>query len=155
MIIDFLCLKLCDDMKKYALLIGILCVLLCEQLAAQNPVNWTNDQLMQPADLVKMINAKKDVPVIFSVGPAATIPNSKEIGMIKEETNLVKFKEELKKLPRDTKIVVYCGCCPYEHCPNVRPAVATLKELKFTNYYLLDLPHNIRTDWIAKGYPVN
>jgi len=29
-----------------------------------------------------------------------------------------------------------------------------LKSMKFTNYHLLDLPHNIKTDWIAKGYPV-
>jgi len=138
-------------MKK---VIAVLVVLLfVAKTNAQNPVNWSNDQLMQPADLVKIINEKKDVPVIFSVGPAATVPNSKEIGMVREEQNLAKFKEELKKLPRDTKIVVYCGCCPYEHCPNVRPAIQALKDMKFTNYYLLDLPHNIRADWIDKGYP--
>ena len=139
-------------MKK---LIGLmLFVALITKTNAQNPVNWTNDQLMQPAELAKLINAKKNVPIIFSVGPAATIANSKGIGMVKEEGNLRKFKDELKKLPKDTKIVVYCGCCPYEHCPNVRPAIEALKELKFTNYYLLDLPHNIRVDWIDKGFPV-
>ena len=127
----------------------MLFVALITKTNAQNPVNWTNDQLMQPAELAKLINAKKNVPIIFSVGPAATIAN-----MVKEEGNLTKFKDELKKLPKDTKIVVYCGCCPYEHCPNVRPAIEALKELKFTNYYLLDLPHNIRVDWIDKGFPV-
>jgi hypothetical protein len=25
--------------------------------------------------------------------------------------------------------------------------------MKFTNYRLLDLPHNIKKDWIDKGYP--
>jgi hypothetical protein len=25
--------------------------------------------------------------------------------------------------------------------------------MKFTNYHLLNLPHNIKTDWISKGYP--
>jgi hypothetical protein len=50
---------------------------------------------------------------------------------------------------------VYCGCCPYKNCPNARPAIALLKSMKFTNYHLLDLPTNIRTDWIARGYPVN
>jgi len=122
---------------------------------AQVPVNWTNDQLMQPAELAKVIKENKNVPVIFSVGPAASIPDSKGIGMVREETNLEKFKEELKKLAKDTKVVVYCGCCPYEHCPNVRPAIQALKEMKFTNYFLLDLPHNLRTDWIDKGYPVS
>jgi len=109
---------------------------------------------MQPAELAKLIKAKKKVPLIYSVGPAATIPNSKAVGMVKEEANLAKFKEELKKLPKNTKVVVYCGCCPYEHCPNVRPAIQALQDMKFTNYYVLDLPHNIRTDWIDKGYPV-
>jgi len=122
---------------------------------AQVPVNWTNDQLMQPAELAKVIKENKNVPVIFSVGPAASIPDSKGIGMVREEKNLEKFKEELKKLAKDTKVVVYCGCCPYEHCPNVRPAIQALKEMKFTNYFLLDLPHNLRTDWIDKGYPVS
>jgi thiosulfate/3-mercaptopyruvate sulfurtransferase len=28
-----------------------------------------------------------------------------------------------------------------------------LKELKFTHYKLLDLPHNMKTDWLDKGYP--
>jgi hypothetical protein len=25
--------------------------------------------------------------------------------------------------------------------------------MRFTNYKLLDLPHNIKIDWINKGYP--
>ena len=133
----------------------MLTVLVFGICSAQNPVNWTNDQLMQPAELAKLIKENKNVPVIFSVGPAASIPNSKGFGMVREEANLEKFKEELKKLPKDTKVVVYCGCCPYEHCPNVRPAIQALKEMKFTNYFLLDLPHNLRTDWIDKGYPVS
>jgi len=99
------------------------------------------------------LKSNKDVPVIFSIGPGAVIPSSKEIGMIKEADNMNKFKEALSKLPKDTRIVVYCGCCPYEHCPNVRPAIQLMNEMKFTNYKLLDLPHNIRVDWIQKGYP--
>jgi len=122
---------------------------------AQNPVNWTNDQLLQPADLSATLKSNKDLPVIFSIGPGAVIPSSKEIWMIKEADNMNKFKEAWSKLPKDTKIVVYCGCCPYEHCPNVRPAIQLLKELQFTNYKLLDLPHNIKVDWIQKGYPTS
>jgi thiosulfate/3-mercaptopyruvate sulfurtransferase len=67
--------------------------------------------------------------------------------------NLAKFKDSLSTLPPNTNIVIYCGCCPFDHCPNVRPAIALLQQMKFTNYHLLDLPHNIKTDWIAKGYP--
>ena len=125
-----------------------------QYVCAQNPVNWTDEELLQPSQLAATLKSGKDVPVIFSVGPAATIPQSKDIGMIREEKNLESFKAALQKLPKDKSIVVYCGCCPYEHCPNVRPAIQALKDLGFTNYKLLDLPHNIRVDWINKGYPV-
>ena len=125
----------------------------CMQNAnAQNPQNWTSKQLIEPSELAPVLKTK-NAPVIFSIGPAATIPNSIDIGMVKDKANLDKFKKQLGALPKNTKIVVYCGCCPYEHCPNVRPAIDVLKEMKFTNYKLLDLPHNIKTDWIDKGFP--
>jgi hypothetical protein len=73
--------------------------------------------------------------------------------MVKDEKNLAKFQEQISKLPKSTNILIYCGCCPFEHCPDVRPAITLLQRMQFTNYHLLDLPHNIKTDWIAKGYP--
>lgn len=120
---------------------------------AQAPINWTKDQLLSPSDLAKTIAAKKDLPVIYSVGPGALIPSSTAIGMVKEEENLASFKKQLAGLPKNTPVVIYCGCCPFEHCPNVRPAIEALKEAGFTNYKLLDLPHNLKADWIDKGYP--
>ena len=122
---------------------------------AQNPQNWTNDQLIEPSTLVQMLQNENSLPVIFNVGLGAVIPHSIDIGVASKKENLEKFKRELSRLPKDTKIVIYCGCCPFEHCPNVRPAIDILKEMKFTNYQLLNLPTNIRTDWINKGYPVN
>jgi hypothetical protein len=130
-----------------------LLVVSCNNSPAQNPENWSSKQLTEPAELAATIKTNKDLPVIFSVGPGAIIPNSIDIGMVKDEKNLAKFQEELSKLPTSTNVLIYCGCCPYEHCPDVRPAIALLKSMKFTNYHLLDLPHNIKTDWIAKGYP--
>ena len=124
-----------------------------QKVNAQNPVNWTAEQLMQPSELAATLKENKEIPVIISVGPSALIPHSKDIGMIKEKENMKKFKDALAGLSKNTRIVVYCGCCPYEHCPNVRPAVDVLKEMKFTNFKLLDLPHNIKMDWINQGYP--
>jgi hypothetical protein len=126
-----------------------------QRAAAQAPINWTNDQLLQPSDLAATLKDNKEIPLIFSIGPGAIIPHSKDMGMIKEAENMEKFKQELKNLPKDTSIIIYCGCCPYEHCPNVRPAMQLLKDMKFTNYKLLDLPHNIKIDWINKGYPTS
>ena len=121
---------------------------------AQNPESWTSKQLIEPSDLAQVLESGKNLPLIISVGPGAVIPNSVETGMAKEKENLDTLKNKLTGLPKDAKIVIYCGCCPFEHCPNVRPAIAVLKEMKFTNYQLLDLPHNIKADWIDKGFPV-
>ena len=126
----------------------------CRNSLAQNPENWTKDQLIAPSALAKSIYLKQNDATVFSVGPSNIIPNSIDIGMAKDEKNMEKFKEEVDKLPKDAHIIIYCGCCPFEHCPNVRPAIAYLKDQSFTNYYLLNLPHNIKTDWIDKNYPV-
>lgn len=121
----------------------------------QNPVNWTEKQLMQPSELAEAIAAGKDVPLVVSVGPGATIPGSISIGMVNSSEGLEKLKTELMSIQKDKKIVIYCGCCPFEHCPNVRPAIDAAKAMKFTNYYLLNLPNNIKKDWIDKGYPLS
>jgi hypothetical protein len=110
---------------------------------------------VEPADLAAKLKANKDLPIIFSVGPGAIIPHSIDIGMVKDEKNLEKFRDQISKLPKSANIIIYCGCCPFEHCPDVRPAIAMLQSMKFTNYLLLNLPDNIKTDWINKGYPVN
>ena len=124
-----------------------------QQCSAQKPENWTKDQLLEPSVLAKTIESNKDLPMIYCVGPGVVIPNSIDIGVTNDENNLKKFKDSVSNLPRNTNIVIYCGCCPFEHCPNVRPAIALLQQMKFTNYHLLNLPHNIKTDWIQKGYP--
>ncbi|HSV12243.1 MAG TPA: hypothetical protein VLI68_15805 [Hanamia sp.] len=124
-----------------------------QQCSAQKPVNWSPEQLTEPSVLAKTIETNKDLPLIYCVGPGVVIPHSIDIGMTNDEKNLQKFKDSISSLPRNSNIVIYCGCCPFDHCPNVRPAIALLQQMKFTNYHLLDLPHNIKTDWIAKGYP--
>ncbi len=126
----------------------------CHQSNAQKPENWTANQLIEPSALAKTLQSKKDLPVIYCVGPGAIIPHSIDLGMANDSANLERFKEAISRLPKATNIVVYCGCCPFEKCPNIRPAIEVLQKMNFTNYHLLDLPHNIKTDWIAKGFPV-
>ena len=133
----------------------MLILLISDTTWAQNPENWTSRQLIEPSELAQVLQSGKDLPVIISVGPGATIPHSIDIRMVKEQENLKKFKKELSTVPKETKIVIYCGCCPFDHCPNVRPAIAVLKDMKFTTYQLLNLPNNIKADWIDKGYPVS
>ncbi len=115
---------------------------------------WTAKQLMSPAGLAAIIeDPKAKKPVIVCVGPGAIIKGSKDTGPAKEKENLEKLKKLLDQLPTDTDIVIYCGCCPFDHCPNVRPAFSLLNEMKFNNAHLLNLEHNIKTDWVSRGYP--
>jgi thiosulfate/3-mercaptopyruvate sulfurtransferase len=140
--------------KMWITLLSITCILLIKKVDAQAPENWTDKELMQPSQLAQIIQDKKDSIIIISVGPFNTIPNTIRTGMVSEKTGLEKFKEQLSLIKKDTRIVIYCGCCPFIHCPNVRPAIDMLKQQGFTNFYLLNLPDNLRIDWIDKGYPV-
>lgn len=115
---------------------------------------WTESQLLAPSDLAAVIqNPKAKKPVIFCVGPGALVKGSLDMGPAHEKENLEKLRQALSKLPTGTEVVIYCGCCPFEHCPNIRPAFALLNEMKFTHARLLNLEHNIHTDWVMKGYP--
>ena len=118
------------------------------------PEPWTSSQLMAPAELAAVLsnpNGKK--PIVYSVGPGALIKGSIDMGPAHEAENLEKLKQALGKLPRNADIVIYCGCCPFERCPNIRPAFTLLNELKFTQAHLLNIEHNIKADWVSKGYP--
>ena len=115
------------------------------------------EAMLPPADLAKTLAdpaAKK--PLILFVGPEQLfvkhIPGAKNAGEAGEGVEtLVKL---VSSLPRDTDVVIYCGCCPPRNCPNIKPAYAKLLELGFTSVRALDLPQNFRADWREKGYPV-
>jgi thiosulfate/3-mercaptopyruvate sulfurtransferase len=116
---------------------------------------WTEKQLKAPADLAAALNNPKAAKiVIFNVGPIEQIKGATFIGAGSDPDNLKELREKASKLPKDQEIVIYCGCCPFSKCPNVRPAFELLKEMKFTNLKLLNLPSNLNADWIRKGYPM-
>jgi len=50
--------------------------------------------------------------------------------------------------------VLYCGCCPWNRCPNVGPAFSKMREMGFSNVKVLYLADNFGTNWVEKGYPV-
>jgi len=118
-----------------------------------NDEPWTEAQLMNPAELQQRLTDKTmPAPLVLSIGPGAIIKGSEDMGAAHEDSNMTKLKQRLASLPRNTELVIYCGCCPFVHCPNIRPAFAALNELKFTKARLLNIEHNIKTDWISKGY---
>jgi hypothetical protein len=120
------------------------------------PLNpWTAKQLIEPSELAAIISSSNpDKPVIFNIGAVEDIKGAKHIGAVNKTENLERFKKALYGLPKDTRIIIYCGCCPFAKCPNIRPAFSLLTGLGFTNVKLLDLPVNLKTNWQDKGYAV-
>ncbi len=118
------------------------------------PEPWKTSQLIAPADLPPLLsNANEKKPLVYSVGPGALIKGSVDMGPAHEKANLDKLKAALSKMPKNADIIIYCGCCSFDRCPNIGPAFSLLNEMHFTNARLLNLEHNIHTDWVAKGYP--
>jgi hypothetical protein len=109
---------------------------------------------MEPAILAKKLASSEKHPIIFNIGPSGVIKEAIDIGPGQEKANIEKLKNELVKLDKSTEIVVYCGCCPFKNCPNIRPAFEALNIAGLKNSFLLNLSENLRVDWIAKGYPM-
>ena len=121
-------------------------------LDAKKP--WKSSQLIESATLVSQIKNAKSKPLIFNIGVVEDIKGAKHIGGVSKEENLKSFEQALKGVPKSASVVVYCGCCPFDKCPNIRPAFNMLNRMGFTHAKLLNLPTNIKVDWIEKGYPV-
>ena len=125
------------------------------------PEPWSESQTVQPSDLVTELTESKGAakPVVVCVGfrplyMGAHVPGAVFHGAAQSEQGLADLKKWAQELPRTTKLVVYCGCCPLDHCPNIRPAFSALHDMGFANLRVLLLQHDFATDWVEKGYPV-
>jgi hypothetical protein len=117
--------------------------------------NWTQKDLIEPATLAAILaNPKAKQPLIYNIGVVDNIKGAINFGAASEKENLERLRKTLVRLPKTSFLVVYCGCCPFSRCPNIRPAVAMLKSMGFTNGKLLNIPTNLKQNWIEKGYPL-
>ena len=121
---------------------------------------WTAEQTVQPAQLVAELQQEKDphVQVIF-VGPRTLysgghIPGAVFHGPGSSEQGIADLKKYAATLAKNSDVVLYCGCCPLEKCPNLRPSFTALKDTGFARLRVLILPTSFNTDWVEKGYPV-
>lgn len=122
-------------------------------LAQQNDP-WKKEQILPTKDLATTINTNKNIPVILNVGPMDNIKTSIKVGEVNTPEGIEKLKTSVASIPKNKEIVIYCGCCSYANCVNIRPAFKTLQELGYKNIKVLDIPEGYREDWVAKGYPV-
>lgn len=122
---------------------------------------WSKAQVLQPADLrVELEKVKgESAPTIIYVGfrtlfEGGHIPGASFRGTASKEEGLAELKKSVGEMPRNTNLVIYCGCCPFDHCPNIRPAYTALKEMGFSHVRVLVLPTSFAADWVEKGYPM-
>jgi thiosulfate/3-mercaptopyruvate sulfurtransferase len=126
-----------------------------------SPDPWTAAQTVQPADLMKEIGNPKSANhvIVACVGfrplfSGAHVPGAVFHGAASTEPGLADLKRWAQSLPHSANVVLYCGCCPLVHCPNLRPAFIALRDMGFTHLRVLILPTDFATDWIGKGFPV-
>jgi thiosulfate/3-mercaptopyruvate sulfurtransferase len=126
---------------------------------------WIAGQVWHSADLARILanpkaqSLKQTPPQILQVGfevlyKSKHIPGSVYAGPGSKDAGLANLKEAVAALPKDRQIVIYCGCCPWDHCPNIRPAFKMLQSMGFKQIKVLEIPTNFKTDWIDKGFPV-
>ncbi len=117
--------------------------------------------LIQPEALAHLLqSADAHKPLILQVGSHVLFDESHIRGSIyagpgSQSTGLQALQVKVAPLSRKELVVLYCGCCPWSHCPNIAPAFQRMRSLGFTNVKVLYLPNNFGTDWASKGYPVD
>lgn len=128
--------------------------------AADSTRPWTSTDLVSAQQLNSQLpEVKAGKIVLIQVGflmmyKLGHIPGSQYAGPASKPEGLAALEKLISKLPRNQQIVIYCGCCPWDDCPNIRPAFHALKELGFSNFKVLDIPKRLGDDWTAKAFPI-
>lgn len=140
-------------MKTY--LICFVFLFSCINIAIAQEDPWTADQLMKPEVLAQKINQNElDHIKLIHIGFEDMIEGSVDAGPASEADNLTRLKDLLKDVSKEDTIVLYCGCCPMDVCPNIRPAFEYVSNLGYKKLQLLKLETSIKADWLDYDYPV-
>jgi rhodanese-related sulfurtransferase len=99
-------------------------------------------------------------PLVIQVGFAEMymgghIAGSRYAGPASKPEGIDELKKAVAGQPRSREIILYCGCCPWDKCPNIRPAFAALRDAGFRNVKVIMISENLKTDWIDKGFPTD
>jgi rhodanese-related sulfurtransferase len=143
--------------KRFTLLfLFTVCLMSTQAIAQWSPI--APGRLISPEDLAKMRQSGKEKPLMLQVGShmlflQAHISGSEYVGPGANEAGLQQLRKRVESLPRNKFIILYCGCCPWNHCPNVKPADDALHNMGFTNVKVLYIADNFGTNWVDKGYP--
>ena len=133
-------------------------LILVSSYAISQATSIPTSRVINPEDLVKILQSGKEKPLVLQVGShtlfqQAHIPGSEYVGAASTDAGLQQLRKRVDALPRNKSIVLYCGCCPWSHCPNIKPADDAMHAMGFTNVKVLYIADNFGTNWVDKGYP--
>ena len=116
------------------------------------------EAVLQPSDVLALLKSNGK-PVILQVGShvmfgQAHIPEALYAGPGSQPAGIDLLATRVAGLPKDAFILIYCGCCPWNRCPNMGPAYQKLHAMGFTNVKAMYVASNFGDDWVSKGYPV-
>ena len=124
------------------------------------PEPWSAADVLSPEEFARQLAIKQaPQPQIFNVGFAALhrskhIPGALYAGPGSKDAGLEELKKAVAGFQKDRPIVLYCGCCPWDQCPNMKPAFKLLAGMGFTQVKVMKIPTNFAKDWVDKGFPV-
>ena len=121
---------------------------------------WRPTDLIDASTAAAKLKARPaDQPLLLQVGfqalyKSVRVTGAKYAGPGSTAEGIANLEQQVKGVPTDRAILLYCGCCPWEKCPNIRPAFKKLHDLGYTNVQVVKIPTNLHTDWVEPGYPV-
>ncbi|HKT46797.1 MAG TPA: hypothetical protein VJP87_04670 [Candidatus Acidoferrales bacterium] len=127
---------------------------------AKSAEPWSTSDTVSAEQLHReLADEKSPKPAIVYVGfrtlfAGGHIPGATFHGTASKPDGLEELKKWAGSLPRTADVVIYCGCCPFEKCPNIRPAYTALHEVGFRKLRVLVLPTSFAVDWAGKGYAI-
>lgn len=145
------------------LAVAVLVTVLAAQSGGQAPGSPElppgGTELIQPEELSNALQSRRNKPIVLNVGPRflyaqAHIRDAEFLGPASEPQSVDQLRKRVAALPKNSPLVLYCGCCPWVHCPNIRPAYDELQKMGFTRVRVLYLANSFGADWVDKGYPV-
>ena len=140
-------------MKRIMLAFSV--VALCLAQTGADP--WPASDIMQPDALAALVG-KPAAPMVISVAFPVLYRNKHivhalDAGAASKPEGIAALKTLVATAPKNADIVIYCGCCPMDKCPNIRPAYSALKSMGFEHVRVLSVPTNMSADWYSHRYP--
>lgn len=151
-----------DRSRRRFMLIAPLALVIDAGLQAQSPQHISAstipaDHLIQPEQFNQELQVNPQKALILQVGSRvlfeeAHIPGAEYAGPASTPAGLDVLRARVTSLPRTQEIVIYCGCCPWNRCPNMGAAWNLLQQMGFTHVRALYIADNFGADWVAKGF---